>query len=634
MLGLMKSDPHEKAPTGRHLATLCLTALGVVYGDIGTSPIYALRESFHDHHGVSPTSDNVLGVLSLIVWSLILVICVKYLLFITRADNNGEGGILALTTLVERSAAKRAKGFAIVSMMGLFGTALLYGDGMLTPAISVLSAVEGLSLVTPLFEPYVIPITLVILLLIFAAQSWGTAKVGGFFGPVVGVWLVTLTILGLSNIVNAPQILACFNPIQGVSFFLNNGWNGFLVLGSVFLVVTGGEALYADMGHFGRRAVSLSWFSLVLPALVINYLGQGALLLDHPEAVTNPFFFMAPRWSLPLVVLLSTAATVIASQALISGAFSLTMQAVQFGYLPRIQVHHTSDTEHGQIYVPMVNWGLLVSCCAIVLGFRTSSNIAAAYGIAVTLTMTITTILFYYLARFRWRWHPLKAGLVCGGFLILELGYFLANMTKVAQGGWFPLVIGVLFFTVMSTWKRGRAVLGAIFKARTVRFRELVARLETEKVERVPGVAVFLYSNPEGTPPALLSNLNHNKVVHEKVLIVSVETTDAPYIPASQQLADLKELEQGFYRVTLRFGYMDDPNVPRALGQLTCVQQATQISYFLGRETLLPRRSIESGMSYWREQIFAFMAQNAQNATLFFRIPADSVVELGTQIEF
>lgn len=627
-------DDTSKSPSGRYLFTLALMALGVVYGDIGTSPIYALRESFHPSHGVTPTPENVTGVLSLIVWSLIMVICVKYLFIVVNADHNGEGGILALTTLVEKSPAKAARGFATVAMFGLFGTALLYGDGMLTPAISVLSAVEGLSVVTPFFEPYVIPITLVILLGLFAAQSKGTAKVGTFFGPIVAVWLTTLSVMGIANIATAPQILACLNPWHALNFFMSNGWHAFLVLGSVFLVVTGGEALYADMGHFGRKAVRLSWFSVVFPALVLNYLGQGALLLNHPDAVENPFFLMAPRWALPFLVLLSTAATVIASQALISGVFSLTMQAVQFGFLPRVRVEHTSETEHGQIYVPVVNWSLLACCSVIVLTFRTSSNIAAAYGIAVTLTMIITTLLMYYLVQYKWGWGAAKSRLVCGSFLIVETLFFLANLVKVLDGGWLPLGIGGLFFLLMSTWNKGRRTLGKIIRERNVPLKTVMERVAKGEIQRVPGVAVFMYSNPEGTPPALLSNIEHNKVIHERVLILSVELADKPYVKMGEHVKTDEDLGQGFRRVVMSFGYMDSPDIPKALSHLSNVTAGEKLTFFLGRETLLPRCANDSGMSLWREKLFAALAKNARDATSFFHIPPQWVVELGRQIEF
>lgn len=624
----------ESSTNRRYLLTLSLTALGVVYGDIGTSPIYALRESFHHGHGVSPTPENVVGVLSLIVWSLVSVICVKYLLVVVRADHNGEGGILALTTLVGRSGAREAKGFVTVSLLGLFGTALLYGDGMLTPAISVLSAVEGLSVVTPFFEPYVIPITLGILIAIFSFQSRGTAKMGALFGPIVALWLTLLAFLGILNILKSPSILTCFNPFQAVGFLWENGRHGILVMGSVFLVVTGGEALYADMGHFGRKAVRLSWFSLVFPALLLNYLGQGALLLSNPDAVHNPFFFMAPRWALPFVVLLSTAATVIASQALISGVFSLTMQAVQFGYLPRVRVEHTSDTEHGQIYVPVVNWSLLICCCGIVLGFRTSSNIAAAYGIAVTMTMLITTLLLFYLLRFGWAWSLLKAAAFCGAFLGLESMYFLGNVAKIAHGGWFPLAVGVVLFLTMSTWQRGRAALGRILQRQTVPLQSVLDRVAGNDIARVGGVSVFMFGNQSGTPPALLSNIEHNHVVHEKVLIVSVQMADAPYVRTEEQLLDVSDLGHGFRRVKLLFGYMDTPDVPHALAHFEIVAPHERPTYFLGRETLLPKAHIESGLPYWREKIFAALSRNAVGATDFFKIPPQRVVELGRQIEF
>ncbi|MFA7482137.1 MAG: potassium transporter Kup [Vulcanimicrobiota bacterium] len=629
----MSSTSHPQ-PRGRELFTLALAALGVVYGDIGTSPIYALRESFHPSHGVSPTPSNIIGVLSLIVWSLLLVICVKYLLVVVRADHNGEGGILALTTLVERSPAQEARGYAVATLLGLFGTALLYGDGMLTPAISVLSAVEGLSVVTPLFQPYVVPITLLILVSLFSVQARGTARMGALFGPVVAFWLFTLAGLGMANVAKAPAILACFNPAKALQFFMQNGWHAFLVLGSVFLVVTGGEALYADMGHFGRRAIRFSWFSLVFPALALNYLGQGALLLQNPEAVHNPFFLMAPRWALPALVALSTAATVIASQALITGVFSLTMQAVQFGFLPRMRVEHTSPTQYGQIYVPVVNWLLLFCCSTLVVGFKTSSNIASAYGIAVTMTMLITTILLFYWLRYVWNWSILKATTFCGLYAALESLFLLANLIKVLHGGWFPLVVGALLFLLMSTWKRGRSVLGRILQQQSVPLQSVLQRIGQGEIPRVPGTAVFMFGNQNGTPPALLSNLQHNRVVHERVLIVSVEIAYAPYQPFHEQTIEVQELGHEFQRVKLRFGYMETPDVPSALSSSGIIETPQQPTYFLGRETLLPGALVESNLPHWRERLFATLSRNAVGATDFFHIPPQRVVELGRQIEF
>ncbi|GMU53708.1 MAG: putative potassium transport system protein kup [Candidatus Xenobia bacterium] len=614
---------------------LALGALGVVYGDIGTSPLYSLRESFLPHHGLAVSPDNVLGVLSLICWSLITVICIKYLVFVVRADHHGEGGILALAALVGRSRARHWKAYPWLALLGLFGTALLYGDGMITPSISVLSAVEGLSVATPLFDAYVIPITLAILIGLFLVQSHGTGRVAGVFGPITLLWFLTLTLLGLYQIVRAPAVLKCLSPHYALSFFLDNGWSAFLALGSVFLVVTGGEALYADMGHFGRSPIRWAWFTLVFPALLINYLGQGALLMRDPSAADHPFYRMVPPELLYPVVGLATAATVIASQALITGAFSLTLQAIQLGYLPRMQVEHTSVSEKGQIYVPFINWALMLACIGLVLGFRSSSNLAAAYGLAVTATMLITTMLFYSLLRSAWGWSRPRAGLLCGIFFAAELAFFAANVLKIAHGGWFPIVVGALTYLLMATWKQGKAAVTKALVDRSLPLERLLAQCDTRPYTRVGGLAVYMYSQRHGSPPALASNLHHNQVLHETNLFVSVVVMDQPWVP-SEQRSRVLGLGHGFYRVLLRFGYMDAPDVPAALsqtridGELLNVEQA---SYFLGRETLRPRQTLRSGMPLWRERLFETMNRNAQDATSFFRIPPDQVVELGTQVE-
>ena len=621
-------------PKGKYLAYLALGALGVVYGDIGTSPLYAFRESFGHEYGLAVSPANVLGVLSLIFWALVIVITVKYLVFVVRADNRGEGGILALTALVlpQPGAAKQKWRYLLI-LCGLFGTALLYGDGMITPAISVLSAVEGLAIATPLFEPYVIPVTIVILTAIFLFQRRGTERVGKIFGPVTLLWFLTLAILGLSWIVRQPSVLAAVNPWHGLEFFLRNGFHGFMVLGSVFLVVTGGEALYADMGHFGRAPIRLAWFVLVLPALMLNYFGQGALLIQHPEAIVNPFYRLAPGWALYPLVLLATAATVIASQALITGAFSLTMQAIQLGYLPRMQIAHTSIRQRGQIYIPAINWMLMVACIALVLSFRSSSNLAAAYGVAVTTTMMITTALLFVVARERWGWSLAVAIPLMLIFLVVDLAFWGANLLKLPDGGWFPLVIGLIVFTVMTTWKRGREILGQRLAASTRPFREFGVQLMAEKPIRVPGTAVYMYSNPTGTPPALLNNLTHNKVVHEQVIFLSVQTEEIPRVPLAQRI-EVQPLKNGFARVILHYGFRQNPNVPR---DLTLVRDhgldvdLATVSYFLGRERLLATEA--PGMAIWREKLFALMSRNSRNATDFFGLPPDRVVELGSQIE-
>ena len=620
-------------PRGRYLALFSLTALGIVYGDIGTSPLYALRESFLPAHGLAVTPANVLGILSLVFWSLILVISVKYLVFVLRADNRGEGGILALCALCTRMGAReRPKRWGLV-MLGLFGTALLYGDGAITPAVSVLSAVEGLNVATPLFEPYIIPITIVILIALFAAQRHGTARVGAVFGPITLLWFVTLAILGIRQILQEPGVLAAANPAHAVTFFAENGWRGFVVLGSVFLVITGGEALYADLGHFGRRPIRVAWFTVVLPALVLNYFGQGALLLHTPAAVDNPFFHMSPAWALYPLVVLATMATVIASQALISGAFSLTMQAVQLGYLPRVKIEHTSAREFGQIYIPGVNWALMFACIGLVLGFRSSSNLAAAYGVAVTTTMVITTVLLFVVARERWRWSLPVALLVTGFFLAIDVAFWGANLLKIPHGGWFPLAVAALIFALMTTWKRGREILAERIEESLLPVGVFLRDITKKLPHRVSGTAVYMYSNPEAAPPALLHNLKHNKVLHERVVFLSVATEEVPHL-AAEDRGTIEHLGAEFYRVRLRYGFMEEPHVPAALATLKekgLEFLRLETSYFLGRETLIP--SPRPGMAIWRERLFWVMSRNARPATSFFHLPPNRVVELGTQVE-
>lgn len=629
------TDTHSYSgdPRGKYLFALSLGALGVVYGDIGTSPLYAMRESFHDEYGIPVTPENVLGVLSLIFWSLIIVISIKYLVFILRADNRGEGGILALTALVAPGGAGGSPRKWPLIMLGLFGTALLYGDGMITPAISVLSAVEGLEVATPFFEPYILPITIAILVALFAVQSRGTGGVGKVFGPVTILWFATLSALGIWHILREPSVFAAVNPLHAASFFARNEWNGFLVLGSVFLVVTGGEALYADMGHFGRKPIRLAWFWIVLPALLLNYFGQGALLIRDPAAVENPFYRMAPEWALYPVVIIATAATVIASQALISGAFSLTMQAVQLGYSPRVEIDHTSAKEFGQIYIPGINWALMVACIGLVIGFRSSSNLAAAYGVAVTTTMVITTILFYVLARERWGWSLWKAGSLSAFFLVIDLAFFGANIIKIPQGGWFPLLVGAVVFTLMTTWMTGRTILAERMKTGTLPVELFLKEIGTNPPIRVPGTAVFMYGNPTGTPPALLHNLKHNKVLHERVVFLSVVTEDVSHLNGEERVG-VEALGHGLHRVTLRYGFMEEPNVPAALEHIVvdgAELSPAKTTFFLGRETLIPSK--RRGMAIWREKLFALMSRNARTATSFFGLPPNRVVELGTQIE-
>jgi len=630
-------SPARQAGQSSHSATslrvLTLGALGVVYGDIGTSPLYALRECFHGQHGVAPTHENVLGVLSLIFWSLTLIISIKYILFVMRADNNGEGGILALLALVAQSPGARRKSRASLIALGLFGAALLYGDGMITPAISVLGAVEGLQVATHIFEPYIVPITLGILVTLFMIQSRGTARVGMLFGPVMVVWFVTIAILGVTWIVREPRVLTAFNPMHGVTFFIANGWHGFVVLGAVFLVVTGGEALYADMGHFGRRPIRLAWFSMVLPALFLNYLGQGAMLLLDPSRAVSPFFLTAPRWLLLPLVVLATMAAIIASQALISGAFSLTRQAIQLGYSPRLDIAYTSAHHQGQIYIPQVNWALMVATLGLVIGFRSSSALAAAYGIAVTLTMLITTMLAYLVARAAWGVRRPVAGSLALFFFLIEFAFFGANLTKVAHGGWFPLVVGALIYTVLSTWKRGRALLAERMRERLYPFDRFMNDIEAYPPQRVTGTAIFMTSNLQGTPPTLLHNLHHNKVLHERVVLLTVVTSDVPHVPPENR-TQVDDLRQGFYRLTLRYGFMEEPDVPEALNEAAkrgFPIDLAETTFFLGVETLLATR--RPGLPLWRERLFVLIARNALRANAFFKIPPERVVELGMQVE-
>jgi KUP system potassium uptake protein len=619
---------------GRIQAGLVLCALGVVYGDIGTSPLYALRECFHGAHKVDPSPANILGVLSLVFWSLILIVSVQYLTFVMRADNRGEGGILSLLPLAVpdwKTSSKRGK--KVLVTLGVMGAALLFGDGMLTPAVTVLSALEGLEVATPVLKPYIVPVTIFVLILLFACQRFGTGKVGRAFGPVTFVWFATLAVLGLAGLIQNPAVLKSINPLYAVDFFWRNGTQGFIVLGSVFLCVTGAEALYADMGHFGHKPIRLAWFGLVLPALLLNYMGQGALLLEDPLAAENPFYRLAPRWALYPLVGLATAASVVASQALISGAFSLTMTAIQLGYAPRLEIDHTSAAQRGQIYLPRINWVLMCACIGLVLGFQSSSALAGAYGIAVTLTMAVTTILFYFAARNLWGWSALRAGLHCGLVLMMDLAFTGANLFKVADGGWFPLVFGAIFFTLMSTWKTGRVLLGQRMRSGTLPLTDFLDDVENSKPHRVKGTAIFLSSNPDGTPMALVHNLKHNQVLHEQVVILTILTADAPHVPA-QERVEVAERKLGFFRVIGRFGFMEEPDVPLVLElarQKGLVFNPSRSTFFLSRETVIA--SPRPGMIRWRERLFSYMARNSQSATAFFRLPPNRVVELGMQVE-
>ena len=612
---------------------LSLAALGVVYGDIGTSPLYALRECFHGPHAITPSPANILGVLSLIFWSLVVVISIKYLVFVLRADNHGEGGILSLTALATPIRPSGRTEHAFLILIGIFGAALLYGDGIITPAISVLGAIEGLNVATPIFSPYVVPITICILVALFLFQRKGTAKVGRVFGPVTLLWFTVLAVLGIAQIMRHPQVVVAANPVHALDFFLRNGWHGFLILGSVFLVVTGGEALYADMGHFGTRPIRLVWFTVVLPALLLNYFGQGALLLEDPEAAHNPFYRLAPGWALYPMIVLATSAAIIASQAVISGAFSLTMQAVQLGFSPRLKINHTSTREFGQIYIPAVNWALMLGCIAIVVGFRSSSNLAAAYGVAVTSTMVITTILFYVVARRLWGWALLPTAILALLFLIIDLAFFGANIVKVTHGGWFPLLLAALVFIVMTTWKRGRRILNERIQTQAKPLEEFLQEMARHPPTRVPGTAIFMNGSASRTPPALLHNLEHNKVLHERVLFLTVKTRQVPFVDPEGRV-EIESLGNGFLRLRVYYGFMEDPDIPNVLENLRMpgfAYVAQETTYFLGRETIMASK--RPGMALWRERIFSFISQNATSATAYFCIPPDRVVEMGEQIE-
>jgi KUP system potassium uptake protein len=620
-------------PSSARLAFLSLAALGVVYGDIGTSPLYAVRECFHGDYAIAPSPSNILGVLSLMFWALMIIVSTKYLGFVLRADNRGEGGVIALTALIERAVKKTSQRRLLLTGAGLFAASLLYGDGMITPAISVLSAVEGLKVVAPSLERAILPLTVLILTGLFLFQRRGTAGIGALFGPVMIVWFSVIGVLGLLGIVDNPRVLTAIVPWHAIRFLLENHTRGFLVLGSVFLVVTGAEALYADLGHFGRRPIQVAWFFVALPSLVCNYLGQGALLLRDPGLAPDPFYALAPEgWLVPLVIL-ATLATVIASQAVISGAFSLTRQAIQLGYLPRLRILHTSAHEIGQIYIPQVNWILMAATIALVLGFGSSSKLAAAYGVAVTTTMLITTALLFVVTRRVWGWSGLRAGLLTSLLLAVDLSFFGANIGKVAHGAWFPLAIGAVAYAMLTTWSKGRRILAQKLYAKNPPLDVFIKGLTDRRVPRAPGKAVYLAGSSEATPPALLQNLKHNKIVHEMVAVITLLTEEEPRIPEGERV-EVQDLGSGFFRVFARYGFMEEPSVPEVLALCRgkgLELELEEVSFFLGRETL--RRDRNPVMPVWREAIFAFMSRNAMGATTYFRIPPNRVIEIGTQVE-
>lgn len=632
------NQSHNHEPHGEHshakagTAALALGALGVVYGDIGTSPLYAFKEAFTEKsHTMTVDTINVYGICSLAFWALVIIISVKYLLLVMRADNKGEGGILALTALVMPKRSKNVTKAGLLVSLGVFGTALLYGDGIITPAISVLSAVEGLEEVSPAFASWVLPIAVVILLGLFMVQSRGTGAVGKVFGPIMVVWFGTLALLGLSKIIPEPGIISSVNPMYAIRYFTHESGKAFLSLGSIFLVVTGGEALYADMGHFGRRPITIGWYAMVLPALLLNYWGQGAFLLANPQDIESVFFRMAPEPLLIPLVLLATCATVIASQALISGVFSLTAQAVQLDYLPRIQIRHTSQSHSGQIYVPLVNWGLMIACIGLVVGFRTSSNLAAAYGIAVTMTMAITTLIFFRVLTDRWNWSRFRAFAICTPLFIIELGFLGANVVKIPHGGWFALAVGIILMVQMQTWRRGRMLVADRIHRGERPIEEVLD--ETEDVKRVSGTAVFLFKDLGKAPPALVNNLKHNKVLHKCTLIVAIDTAEEPRV-APEDRADITKVAPGVFQVQLTFGFMDEPDVPVALSTLShfgLEYDADDVTYFLGHESIVAGKA--PGMNPLQEHLFVWLNRGADSAGRFFNLPTDRVFEVGSRVE-
>ncbi len=615
------------------MAALVVGAIGVVYGDIGTSPLYTLREAFHGAHALPLTAANVLGVLSVIFWSLVIVVTFKYVTLVLRADNNGEGGVLALTALVSRGLQNQPRRRWWLVGFGIFGAAMFYGDGMITPAISVLSAVEGLEVMAPGLHEYVVPITLAILVGLFAIQRQGTGRVGAFFGPVMCVWFVVIAVLGVTGIVREPAVLAAFNPKYAVAFFVDSPVLSFLALGAIVLAVTGTEALYADMGHFGKSPIRRAWVLFVMPALVLNYFGQGALILSDPAAVKNPFYLLAPTWALLPLVVLATCATVIASQAVISGAFSLTRQAIQMGYCPRLTILHTSERQIGQIYVPFVNWALLIAVILLVIGFRSSSHLAGAYGIAVTLAMLIDSISLFVVMRRLWNWPTVFALAVAVPFVVIDVAFLASNSLKIPEGGWFPILSGIVIFTLLTTWKRGRSVLMNRLSDDAMPLDLFIQSIEASPPTRVAGTAVFLTSSPNSVPHALLHNLKHNKVLHERVVFLTVVTGDVPSVPVEERY-EATPLGCEFFQIVAHFGFKEDPDVPELLeecGRRGFAFDMMETSFFVSRETLIA--TVAPGMALWRERLFVSMSKNATKASDFFGIPSNRVVELGTQVE-
>jgi KUP system potassium uptake protein len=625
-----QSPAHHRAT-----ALLVVGAIGVVFGDIGTSPLYALKEAFSPHYGIPLSRDNVLGILSMIVWSMLWVITIKYLFVMMRADNNGEGGILALLALALREARQKPTLKWTVISIGVFGAAMFYGDSMITPSITVLSAIEGIEEYSPALGPYVIPITLSVIAMLFLIQRHGTARVGAFFGPVMMVWFVSIGAIGVMHIAANPDVLQALRPRYGVDFFFTYPLAGFLVLGAVFLALTGGEALYADMGHFGRKPIRIAWLLLVFPALLLNYFGQAAFVLGDPSAIKNPFYRMVPDWGLLPMVVLATAASIIASQAVITGAFSMTRQAIQLGYIPRLEILHTSERAIGQVYMPFVNWILFVAVVLLVLGFQSSSNLANAYGIAVAATMVIECMLAMVVARLNWKWSRASVALVIGSMLVVDLVFLASNATKILSGGWFPLLIGSALFTMLITWKRGRSLMFRRLSEQGIPLKPFLEGLAAHPPQRVSGTAIFMTSTPDTVPHALLHNLKHNKVLHERTVFLTIVAHDVPSVPREDRVK-VERLLEGFYRLEAWYGFKEQPDIDEILDACRVRHglafDVMDTSFFLSHETVIPTTD-SPGMAYWRDHLFAWMTRNAVRATDFFNIPANRVVELGTHIE-
>lgn len=628
-----KTSNNGKAKFKRNsLAAISLAALGIVFGDIGTSPLYAVRECFHGKYGIPTTPENILGILSLMFWALIIVVSTKYLLFIFRADNHGEGGVLALTAQFMQDHQSKLKSKAILIGLGLFGACLLYGDGMITPAISVMSAIEGLKIVTPKFDSLVIPGTLIILTLLFIMQKNGTHRIGKLFGPIILIWFVSLAILGIRQILVHPEILKALSPVYAVSYLINSQMHGLTVLGAVFLVVTGAEALFADLGHFGTKPIRLVWFTLVLPSLMLNYFGQGALLLARPEEAYHPFYAMVPSWGVIPMLVLATVATIIASQAVITGVFSLTRQAIQLGFLPRMHIVHTSSSHFGQIYIPSINWLMMIATLSLVFGFQSSSHLAAAYGVAVTATMLISTILFYYITRVKWKWNIFSAGLLFVIFVVVDLAFLSANFSKILHGAWFPLVLGLILVVVMRTWKTGRKYLSDQLSRSVVPLEDFPDMIQNENIKRVKGYAVYLSGNPNQIPHSLMHSLGHMKTIHSNVIILNFSFKEIPRVPNLDKI-ELKKHGSGFYHVVAYYGFMETPSVPSILELLK--GQGLEIpmmetSFFLGREKLI--LDDKKYFSRWRANLFSFLSRNSYDASTYFNIPENRVIEIGIRL--